>query len=400
MDLLPSSSMPAGVRGAAGVRGPETTRAHSRAAASLPFVAADELVKEPDGAILVLKEFSPSRAAASRLAHQPKPARPASAPTALSLAPRLAQLRFVGPAQRAGLPPRSLARWRAASCPDRVRARSPRGRPALATPAARQPRPDSTSTRAPSSAPQRCLLLIPPPALSAAEQQQQLTPARTTSSPTPPPLPRQQHTPPTPPFLDSRRQQLRLASLLRLRSLAAAVVEEFSPSRAAASRLAHQPKPVRPASAPTALSLAPRLAQLRFVGPAQRAGLPPRSLARWRAASCPDRIRARSPRGRPALATPAARQPWPDSTSTRAPSSAPQRCLLLIPPPALSAAEQQQQLMPARTTSSPPPPPLPQQQHTPPTPPFLDSRCQQLRLASLLRLRSLAAAVVERANFV
>ena len=49
MDLLPSSSMPVGVRG------PETTRAHSRAAAWLPFVAADELVKEPDGAILVLK---------------------------------------------------------------------------------------------------------------------------------------------------------------------------------------------------------------------------------------------------------------------------------------------------------------------------------------------------------
>ena len=49
MDLLTSSSMPAGVRGA------ETTCAHSRAAAWLPFVAAGELVKEPDGVILVLK---------------------------------------------------------------------------------------------------------------------------------------------------------------------------------------------------------------------------------------------------------------------------------------------------------------------------------------------------------
>ena len=49
MDLLPSSSIPMGVCGA------ETTRAHSRAAAWLPFVAASELVKEPDGAILVLK---------------------------------------------------------------------------------------------------------------------------------------------------------------------------------------------------------------------------------------------------------------------------------------------------------------------------------------------------------
>ena len=48
MDLLSSSSMPAGVPGA------ETTRAHSRAAAWLPFVAVGELVKEPDGAILVL----------------------------------------------------------------------------------------------------------------------------------------------------------------------------------------------------------------------------------------------------------------------------------------------------------------------------------------------------------
>ena len=40
MDLLPSSSMPAGARGS-----------HLW----LPFVAADELVKEPDCAILVLK---------------------------------------------------------------------------------------------------------------------------------------------------------------------------------------------------------------------------------------------------------------------------------------------------------------------------------------------------------
>ena len=49
MDLLPSSSMPAGVRGAT------TTRAHSRAATWLPFLATGELVKEPDGTILVLK---------------------------------------------------------------------------------------------------------------------------------------------------------------------------------------------------------------------------------------------------------------------------------------------------------------------------------------------------------
>ncbi|XP_066392157.1 uncharacterized protein [Miscanthus floridulus] len=141
--------------------------------------------------------------------------------------PRRARLASLGPAQHRaapGLPPRACPR-RAASCLDRVRARSPRGRPALATPAARQPRPGSTSTRAPSSAPQRCLLLITPPTLSAAEQQQQLPPARNTSSPPPPPLPRRQHTPPTPPFPDSRRQQLRLASLLRLRSLAAVVVE-------------------------------------------------------------------------------------------------------------------------------------------------------------------------------
>ena len=40
---------------AAGVRGAETMHAHSRATAWLPFVAAGELVKEPDGAILVLK---------------------------------------------------------------------------------------------------------------------------------------------------------------------------------------------------------------------------------------------------------------------------------------------------------------------------------------------------------
>ena len=49
MDLLPSSSMPAGVRGA------KITLAHSRAAAWLPFVATSELVKDPNSAILVLK---------------------------------------------------------------------------------------------------------------------------------------------------------------------------------------------------------------------------------------------------------------------------------------------------------------------------------------------------------
>ena len=49
MYLLPSSSMPAAIRGA------ETTRALSRAAVWLPFVAAGEIVMEPDGAILVLK---------------------------------------------------------------------------------------------------------------------------------------------------------------------------------------------------------------------------------------------------------------------------------------------------------------------------------------------------------
>ena len=49
MDLLPSSSMPVGIRGT------ETTRTHSRAATWLPFVAVGELAKEPDGAILVLK---------------------------------------------------------------------------------------------------------------------------------------------------------------------------------------------------------------------------------------------------------------------------------------------------------------------------------------------------------
>ena len=47
--------MPMGIPGAAGVHGAKTTRAHSREVAWLPFVAADELIKEPDGAILVLK---------------------------------------------------------------------------------------------------------------------------------------------------------------------------------------------------------------------------------------------------------------------------------------------------------------------------------------------------------
>ena len=47
--------MPAGVPSAAGVPGTETTHAHSRAAAWLPFVATNKLVKEPDDAILVFK---------------------------------------------------------------------------------------------------------------------------------------------------------------------------------------------------------------------------------------------------------------------------------------------------------------------------------------------------------
>ncbi|XP_066323247.1 uncharacterized protein [Miscanthus floridulus] len=152
--------------------------------------------QEVDGAPTAAQPQGPASRAGRRLASGP----PAEAgPASL---PHRARLDSLGPAQHRaapGLPPRACPR-RAASCPDRVRARSPRGRPALATPAARQPRPGSTSTRAPSSAPQRCLLPITPPALSAAEQQQQLPPARNTSSPPPPPLPRRQHTPPTPPF--------------------------------------------------------------------------------------------------------------------------------------------------------------------------------------------------------
>ncbi|XP_066381601.1 uncharacterized protein [Miscanthus floridulus] len=163
-----------------------------------------------------------------------------------------------------------------------------------------------------------------------------------------------------------------------------------------AHAMAHTPhrRPGLPPRPPPAQPPLPRPSWLAAAQHRAAPGLPPRACPR-RAASCPDSVRARSPRGRPALATPAARQPRPGFTSTRAPSSAPQRCLLPITPPALSAAEQQQQLPPARNASSPLPPPLPQRQHTPPTPPFPDSRCQQLRLASLLRLRSLAAVVVE-----
>jgi len=59
------------------------------------------------------KEFSPSRAAASRLAHQPKPARPASAPAASSPAFASAQLARRGPVHRAlPSPPARRARPR------------------------------------------------------------------------------------------------------------------------------------------------------------------------------------------------------------------------------------------------------------------------------------------------
>ena len=59
------------------------------------------------------KEFSPSRAAASRLAHQPKPARPVSAPAASSPAFASAQLARRGPVHRAlPSPPARRARPR------------------------------------------------------------------------------------------------------------------------------------------------------------------------------------------------------------------------------------------------------------------------------------------------
>jgi hypothetical protein len=45
-----SNGLPAG-----SLLGEETACAHSRAAAQLPFVVVDELAKEPDHAILVLK---------------------------------------------------------------------------------------------------------------------------------------------------------------------------------------------------------------------------------------------------------------------------------------------------------------------------------------------------------
>ncbi|XP_066320787.1 proline-rich receptor-like protein kinase PERK9 [Miscanthus floridulus] len=233
-------------------------------------------------------------------------------------APR-ARLASLGPAQHRaapGLPPRACPRH-AASCPDRVRARLPRGRPALATPAARQPRPGSTSTRAPSSALQRCLLPITPPTLSAAEQQQQLPPARNTSSPPPPPLPRRQHTPPTPPFPDSRRQQLRLASLLRLRSLAAVVVEvrtkrgRLRPLRRehCRGRVARHAAGPPPPSQPLQLSMAYTLAPPAPPGglaagehrPAER--LPCSAQPQWRGLARPSwaRLAWAEPRARPLL---------------------------------------------------------------------------------------------------
>ena len=127
-----------------------------------------------------------------------------------------------GPAAHAGPACLSAAlRLFPRAAPDRVRARSPRGRHAPATHAVRQPRPTSPSTRSPSSAAPAALPTSPSRSLRSSDSSS----ARPLSPPNAAAAPPATYPPSTPSFFDSRRQQLRLGSLPRLRSLAVAVVE-------------------------------------------------------------------------------------------------------------------------------------------------------------------------------
>ena len=109
---------------------------------------------------------------------------------------------------------------------------------------------------------------------------------------------------------------------------------------------------------------------------APRPGLPPRACPRR--AARPGRGRARPPRGRPALATHAARQPWPGTAPTRPPSPAGARTLAHSRPHFLSFSSRaaSPELRPRRARAPP-------ASNSRTTAPFSNSSRPQLRLAFL-----------------
>ncbi|XP_066379903.1 uncharacterized protein [Miscanthus floridulus] len=135
-----------------------------------------------------------------------------------------------------------------------------------------------------------------------------------------------------------------------------------------------RPSPAsRPSEAPARLALPPR------PGPAQRrAGLPPRACSLTRRAARPDRGRACPPRGRPALASPAARQPWPGTAPTHLPSPAGARALAPSCPHFLpfSSTAASSELRHHRARAPP-------ASNSRTTAPFSNSLCPELRLAFL-----------------
>ena len=164
--------------------------------------------------------------------------------------------------------------------------------------------------------------------------------------------------------------------------------KEFSPSRAAASRLAHQPKPARPVSAPAASSPTFASAQLARRGPVHRA-LPspparrarPRQVRRaaWRAhAGDAGRVASSGPR----------------KHARRADITPPQ---LRIPAVRahLSALSQPQQLLPRAVSSATERRGRSAGKLPPSLASFSDSSHQQLRLVKPLQLRPCVAAVGE-----
>ena len=135
-------------------------------------------------------------------------------------------------------------------------------------------------------------------------------------------------------------------------------------------------------------------------GPAQRrAGLPPCACLLTRRAARPDRGRARSPRGRPTLATHAARQPWPGTAPTRPPSPAGAARSLLRArtsspsppePRALSSALAAPELRRRQTPAPPRHSPIPRARNS--ASPSLKSRSSLLRLPSTGRASPRLAA--------
>ncbi|XP_066361152.1 predicted GPI-anchored protein 58 [Miscanthus floridulus] len=171
-------------------------------------------------------------------------------------------------------------------------------------------------------------------------------------------------------------------------------IEDFSPSWAAASLLAHLPKPAQRASEPARARRPTSRAGLLTPSRAALASAQPRAVPLLTARPRADCGRELPPRGDHVPASPAARQPQPNPAPTRPPTPAGARALAHSRPRCLPSPLELRAPSSALAT---PAAPLASSSRT--TAPFPDSSCPQLHLALLQVALELAPPSEHRLSF-